>query len=625
MEKKKNISSGAKKTEKLVRVADKSAEEKELENLSSNEESKVSAKKSTRGKSTTKKTKGGAKKSADKIKSKKEKAQKKAEKKEAKKERLTKLREARLEKKLAHKRAKEERIAAAKQKKAELKEKRRERRDLLKSESKEDKRIRRAEERKEKLRIKAEKRRQAAEEKNKKREHALKVKQHKRETKNERRHAPGFGGWLAAVISLGVTSLALGTVVTFGWIGMAGMRADYASEYTRSVYELNSIVDELNENLMRAQATSSQYDMVRVFSDIAIESENAETVLERLPVDGQVTASLSSFINKMGDSAREMLYTAAAGEELTSSQQKTLSYMYETNAKVKSALNNLTSRASKKEMMAAISGKSCALGECFANLGEEIFATDTGADGFLSTTEEKVARTLEGEEEISAKEAEELAKKYFSAYKLSFVRCDGEAQSASLDVYNVSLNGAYGEMTAQISKLGGKLVAFDSFKACSDKNFDTDRCIAIAEQFLENAGYGDLRAVWQSENELTCNLTFTPIEGGAVLYCDKVLVKVCEERGVVTGMEAVSYVVNHCDRTLNASISAEEARSNINGEMEVLSERLALICIDGEERLCYEFFGNLSGGEYYSYVDAQSGEELSVKTVIGTAQGNMIR
>ena len=638
---KKNISSGAEKAEKLTKkgattadnevvkggsakkTGDKRAatvkQAKEKEELKNNKTKTVKQK-------NTKKASG--KKSAKKVNEKKL-ARKKAleEKRLAKAQLKAEKKQARLEKKLEHKQKKAERKAQLKERKAELKEKRRERRDMLKSETKEMRRERIAEEKQAKREAAKAKREAYLAKTQAKREHALRVREQKRAERNDKRHAPGFGGWLAAVISLGVTTLALGTVLTFGWFTMNDMQADMASVHVESLYELNSIFDNLDADLSRAQASSSATDRVRVLSDIAIESQTAETVLERLPFDIQLTEQMASFINKMGDSAKGMLYTVANGGELTPSQEATLKYMYETNGKIKAELNELIASVDGKDLLSAMRGKSSVIGEGFALIQNNTYEVPKGIqDGpFADSVKKSNPRALKGMSEITASEAEELAKKYFADYNVSDSRCTGEAVANALTVYNVSISTDDGEMLVQLSKIGGKVVSFDSFKDCSKHNFSVERCIDIAEDFLSSIGYDGLKPVWTSENGTTCNLNFAPVQGGAVLYPDLVKVKVCEERGIVTGVEALSYVLNHGERNIpDASISKAQAQENINGGIEVKSSRLALIPFDGGEVLCYEFFGSLGGNEYYVYVDARTGEEIEVLTIIGTAQGKAL-
>ncbi len=640
-EKKKNLSSGAEKAEKLTRKGNASAktekntQEKHKKTVKNNVEQDKAVKKNTKKSAKAVKSQKNVKnEKVRKAKKKRVMSEKRAlkvkqreEKRIARAKLAAEKKQARLERKLASKEKRLERIAAAKEKRAERVEKRKERRDMIKNESKQARRKRIESERKAKLAEKKAKRQAYLAEKKAKREHALKVRAEKRAERNEKRHAPGFGGWLAAVISLGVTTLALGTVVTFGWLTMDNMQADMASGYTQSLYELNSVIDNLDADLSRAKASSSASDRVRVLSDIAIESETAETILERFPLDMQMTEQMSSFINKMGDSAKQMLYTVANGGELTDSQKKSLQYMYETNAKIKEELNCLVSSCDGKDLMQAMRGKSSAIGDGFSVIQNNTFETPKGIqDGPFSDSIKKTnPKALKGQKEITAQTAEKLAREYFKDYKVSEAKCTGEATGEALTLYNVSLTTPDGEMFVQLSKLGGKVVAFDSYKDCSDKNFSVDRCIAIAEDFLSSLKLTGLKAVWSSENGTTCNLNFAPVQGGTILYPDLIKVKVCEERGIVTGMEGLSYVLNHGERSLaKPSISEAQAKASVNGNMEIKSSRTALIPFDGEEVLCYEFVGTLDNNEYYVYVDAATGEEIEVLTIIGTAQGRAL-
>lgn len=648
MAEKKNLSSGAEKAEKLAL-----ANKKTTCNRKKSGEGKCAKAKTVKAQNeevktdkTVKTEKRAPKKGAGAVKSKKVKPAKKkrtrvmsekralkAEQRKEKRAQRAKVaaerKQARLERKLAHKEARQERIAALKDRREARREARKERRDMLKSENKQARRKRIAEERKAKQQARAAKHKAYIAEKKAKREHALKVRAERRAARKDRdsRRTPGFGGWLAAVISLGVTTLALGTVLTFGWLTMDDMQAEMSTGYTQSLYELNSVVDNLDADLSRAKASSSSKDRVRVLSDIAIESQTAETILERFPVDMQMSEQFASFINKMSDSAKQMLYTVANGGELTSSQIKSLNYMYETNAKIKQELNRLVSTCDGKDLLAAMRGKSSVLGEGFSTIQNNTFEAPKGIqDGPFSDSIKKTnPRALEGQKEITAQTAEKLARQYFADYKVSDAKCTGEATGAALTLYNVSLTTPDGEMFVQLSKLGGKVVAFDSYKDCNSNNFSVERCIDIAEDFLSSIGYEGVKPVWTSENGTTCNLNFAPVQGGAILYPDLIKVKVCEERGIVTGVEALSYVLNHGERQLSKpSVSKEQAQASINGNIEVSGTRTAVIPFDGEEVLCYEFVGTLDGNDYYVYVDAATGEEIEVLTVIGTAQGRAL-
>ena len=627
---KKEVSSGAEKAESLTRKNDTN----ETKKSPVKKTAKPKAKKPTVKKSADKKVKPEKVKKVKKTKPAKKVSEKKLAKmkaREQKKLEAAKIKaqkkQARLEKRLAHKQKRLEAIAAFKERAAERREKRRERRDMLKHETKEARIDRKKEERAAKLEAKVAKREARAAERQAKREHALKVKAEKRANKKERQHAPGFGGWLAAVISLGVTTLALGTMLTFGWLNMNGMQADMASAQMESLYELNSIVDNLDTDLSKARVSNSANDQVRILSDIAIESEMAEVILERLPVDTQLTQNMTSFVNKMGDSAQSMLYAVANGKELSDSQKATIEYMYDCNLEMKRVLNELTANASPKDMLKAMKGKDCNISASFGDLENNTIETPKEInDGPFSDSVKKVsAKNLEALEEINATEAEKLAAEYFADYDIKGVRCTGETLAAQLECYNLSIDTKDGEMMAQLSKKGGKVVMFNSYKDCNDKNFSVERCIDIAQDFLDDLGFENMKPVWTSENGTTCNLNFAYEQDGVIYYPDMIKVKVCEQRGIVTGMEGISYVLNHTERTTGkAAISESKAKSAVSSNMDIKAGRLTVIPLNDEEVLAYEFYGNYGDQTYYVYIDAKTGDEVQIFTVIGTAQGKAL-
>ncbi len=633
---KKEISSGAQKAEALADNGKKPAAKKNTAVKSTAKAKKTAPVKQTKDNAKTgnkvMSIKKSAKKKGKNVHKMSEKRRKRLEAREQKKLEAAKIRaekkQKRLEKRLDAKQKRLDRIAAMKEKRAEAREKRRERRDMLKHETKEARIERKRQARVAKTEARVAKREAAMADRRAKREHRLKVRAEKRAEKNEKRHAPGFGGWLAAVISLGVVTLALGSMLTYGWINMDGMTADMATIHTESMYELNSIVDNLDTNLAKARVANTRNEQVKLLSNVAIESEMAETLLERLPVDTQFTQNVTSFVNKMGDSAQSMLYSVASGKKLTDSQIATIEHMYKTNLQLKQSINELTANCTGKEMLKAMRGKKdnlmlVSFGEMENNVVETPKEIHDGP--FAENIKKVSAKNLAGLEEITCAQAEKLAAKYFESYNISDVKCTGEVTAESLTCYNVTMQTKDGEMSAQLSKQGGKVVEFNSYKDCNDKNFSVERCVDIAQDFLKALGFKNMKAVWTSENGTTCNLNFAYEQNGVVIYPDMVKVKVCEERGIVTGMEGLAYVLNHTQRELDsAKISKSDAKAVLNGGFEAEGSRLCLIPVDGGEVLCYEFYGAYGGNDYYIYVDAATGNEVEVFTVIGTAQGKAL-
>ena len=615
---KKEISSGAEKAEKLTKTkGTKSTTTKKP--VKDTTETTVKEKNTVKSQKPVKKEKPAKKDKS--LKSKKT-AKKKNHVKMS--EKWAKKREIRKEKKLEAMRIRAEKKQKRLEKKLEHKQKRLDRLAAIKQ----AREARMSEAKKAKLQARQAKREAALADKRAKREHRLKMRAQKRAEKNDKRHAPGFGGWLAAVIALGVTTLALGTTLTFGWINFNGMQADMANVYQGSLYELNSVVDNLETNLSKIRVSNSKSEQVKLLSDIAIESEIAETILERLPVDNRLTQNITSFVNKMGDSAQSMLYSVANGGTLSDSQIATIEHMYNTNTELKQIINELTATADGQDMIKAMRGKTNSLlYTTFDDIENTTIETPTEIhDGpFAENTDKVNAKALQGLEEISAARAEELAKEYFADYGVKSAKCTGETLAEQLSLYNITLKTKDGDMSVQLSKLGGKVVEFNSYKDCSDKNFSVERCIDIAEDFLSDLGIDGMKAVWTSENGTTCNLNFAYVQDGVVIYSDMIKVKVCEERGIVTGMEGIAYVLNHTERSLpSAKISRGDAQEKLHAGFELEASRLCIIPTDSGEVLAHEFYGTYEGNTYYIYIDAKTGSEAEVFTVIGTKQGRAL-
>ena len=89
--------------------------------------------------------------------------------------------------------------------------------------------------------------------------------------------------------------------------------------------------------------------------------------------------------------------------------------------------------------------------------------------------------------------------------------------------------------------------------------------------------------------------------------------KVCEERGVVSGLDASRYLKNHRGRyALSANITMQEARDNLSDRLTVEASETVLFEYKGREVLAYEFFCSFDGKLYFIYVDAMDGRELFI-------------
>ena len=527
------------------------------------------------------------------------------------------------QKRLERKQKLMEKRAAIKNKKIEKRAERIARRELLKHETRAEKQKRLEREKKERIalkRQKSERKDKAREEKRKAREaaHARKAEnaKHKREQRTRRKeNRRGFGGWLAAVISLGVACLALATVVTAGAFRMNEVALEGENGARSTLYEMLSVSEDMDNNLTKLRVSEGREEQRKLLTNVLVDSALLENALERIPVDAATSTDISSFVNNTNAYARMLLKKLAAGEKLTQTQKNTVAYLWEINKDLTKELNTLATTMSAKDLRAFMNGKAGAMSEQFAQMGQTSKREpQSEVDAPFSGAANVGRNQLASLEEITQSRAEELVRGYFENYNVQKVCYTGETTAQDASMYNFVLTDANGvEIYAQITKNGGKLAFMDIYEENTNKQFDLNACNDIAQEFLAKMGIDNAEAVWYSDGGSVADIVYTSCDNGVCAYPDTIRVRVCECKGIVVGLDARGYWFNYTQRDLDATLSVEEARSAIT--MECDEGRLALITVDGEEVLTYEFLCKSGENEYLVYVDAETGEEVQMYTV----------
>ena len=89
------------------------------------------------------------------------------------------------------------------------------------------------------------------------------------------------------------------------------------------------------------------------------------------------------------------------------------------------------------------------------------------------------------------------------------------------------------------------------------------------------------------------------------------------------GMETMGYLNNHTIRDIpEIRITKEEAKENLNKNLELTSEDLAIIPTEWKtEILCYEFKGKINDIDFLVYINAKTGKEENILVIIDTPNG----
>ena len=134
-----------------------------------------------------------------------------------------------------------------------------------------------------------------------------------------------------------------------------------------------------------------------------------------------------------------------------------------------------------------------------------------------------------------------------------------------------------------------------------------------------------MEAIWTSEYGNEMNVRFAYVQDNVAVYADTIDVKVCNNRGLATGLIAKTFIKNHKNRSIGkASLSQKTVEANASKKLKLHGTRLALLPQEGAEVLTYEIRGDYGDRSYVVFVDANSGKMVEIYNVSTTDRGRVL-
>ena len=424
------------------------------------------------------------------------------------------------------------------------------------------------------------------------------------------------GGWIAAVVALGVTTLTLSAVVTAGAVDMKETKQGITSAYRGNLYELTSLVENADNDLDRIRVSASPAQQQRILTDLLVQTRLAESIIEKLPIAAQNNGNLTSFINRTAFVCEHLLSKLRAGERLNEKDEEVLEQLYQTNHRVRGMMEEFIAEVQDEDLTEYLKGEGKDKFTDAIEKVENATMEENRSPSFANPPDVRTGASPKDQEseKISSAKAEELCRGYFSDYGVKKIRMDGETTSRKIQAYNFVLTDSNGvEIFAQISVNDGALVAFDYYEYCTKQNLNVESAKTVAENFLEKLGLENMTAVKVSQVGATVGFTYCYEVDGDLFYPDSVTIKVCEEKGVVVGYNGSAYLRHHKERSaLTPKISMTEAKGKLHEKLSLEGSRVALIAVKGRERVAYEFICSCGEETYFVYIDGDTGEEISI-------------
>ena len=174
-----------------------------------------------------------------------------------------------------------------------------------------------------------------------------------------------------------------------------------------------------------------------------------------------------------------------------------------------------------------------------------------------------------------------------------------------------------------ISKKGGHIIYMNYNRDVSSEILSNEEADKKGKEYLEKRGYTNMKETYYLKQEGVMTINYAYSQEGVVMYPDLIKVKVALDNGDILGVETTGYLNNHTTRDIsNVKITKEQAKENLNKDLNIESEGLAVIPTEWQtEILCYEFKGKVDDTEFLVYINAENGREEDILVIKDTPNG----
>lgn len=429
------------------------------------------------------------------------------------------------------------------------------------------------------------------------------------------------------VVSLAASAIAGLSVALYFSQDINRMQANYMREmeavYSRNYYDLLDSANNLDTELSKLNAASTVEAQREILYDVWSAATAASTGLSAFQGGEDGVMKATKFVGQLGDYAHYLAKRMEDGEPLSAEERQTLGKLREMAGVLKDALQSTGESINRGELFLGDGGILESFTSSFDAFAEpNLDYPQMIYDGpFSDSLEHRECKALKGLAEITPEEGVELIGKYIpDATDVKYY----DKTEGDIVTLNYSVSSESGEGFVQLTEKGGMLVSYNvNYERASVDAGYPEHC-AAAIRFAENAGFESLTSVWCSQANGIVFVNLAPVQNGVVLYPDLIKVKVDEASGKVIGLDAMHYAFNHTERSLpSPALTQSQAAEKVVLPV-VSSPMLALIPLDEtREVLTYEFECE-SGGTYFVYIDAMTGEESNILYVIDSEQGTVL-
>lgn len=407
---------------------------------------------------------------------------------------------------------------------------------------------------------------------------------------------------------------------------------NYNESFGNIVNYMNSVESLLAKSMISKSPQHSAETLTQVWRD----SNLALVYLTRIPMNTEELSQTAKFLNQVSDYTYSLSRKNIKDEELTDEEFDNLKTLHQYSVQLEGTLNQLSeelnsgtinwddfAKRNNLEYAQAVDNISV-----FSNIDSNLKQYEGLIyDGAYSDHVNKADKVGLVGDDISEEQANQKVKEFFGEDKIENIWMNQFLENADIPCYDFSVKLKDQENTAniEISRKGGHIIEMQNNREVSEEKISQEEANEIGKKFLAQKGFDSMKETYFTKlgNVVTVNYAYE--NNGIIVYPDLIKVKIALDNGEILGVETTGYLNSHTDRQFDGvSITIDEARENINTDLEILDEGMAIIPTEWKtEILCYEFKGKVEDREFLVYINCQTGEEEDILVILDTPGGTL--
>lgn len=409
------------------------------------------------------------------------------------------------------------------------------------------------------------------------------------------------------------------------------------NSYNAAFFELVDYVQNVETYLAKSLISSTPEHGAETLTNLWREANLAQAYLSRLPIESQELENTEKFLNQVSDYSYSLSRKNIYNESLSDEDFNNLKELHTYSQELENTLNQLsddlnTGRFSwgeltEKGTVAFAQQVDNISKESFSNL-EENFHEYSGLiyDGaFSEHLTNAEPKGLTGDD-IDEDQAKEIAENFIGIENIKETSNLGYFENATISNYGFSIKKNNDEtVNISISKKGGHVISMNANRDVNTESITQEQADEKGKQYLESKGFSNMKETYYLKQDGIVTINYAYNQDNVVMYPDLIKVKVALDNGEILGLESTGYLNNHQKRDIsNVKITKEEAKKNLNKNLEITSEGMSVIPTEWKtEILCYEFKGKVDEREFLVYINAENGKEEDVLVITNTPNGTL--